>query len=248
MTKRLLLLAVSAVLLLPASVRGQDYQMFETQYLKVLPGHDTAFAAALTQHNQEFHAEGAYGAAVDFITTGPHSGQYAWVMGPATFTALDARPTGDPHDADWNKVLAHAESHTNEYWRMNETLSSPLSEAEAAGRPILRVRYFEVANNALFIKTQEQIEAVAAERGATGRNFYRRQFAHRDGRDWVLVTWMENWAALDEPGGGGFREDFVELHGQAAWDTYLEERAEAVVSTEDEFRQRIADMSGVRNP
>lgn len=83
--------------------------------------------------------------------------------------------------------------------------------------------------------------------GVTGRTFYRRRFPHRDGRDWALVTSMENWAELDGPGNGNFQETFIELHGEAAWDTHRAERAEAVVGTQDEFRQRIAEMSGVGN-
>lgn len=65
MMKRLLPLALAGVLLVPAAGLGQDYQMFETQYLKVLPGHEAAFATALTDHNQGFHTEGTFGATVD---------------------------------------------------------------------------------------------------------------------------------------------------------------------------------------
>jgi hypothetical protein len=246
MMKRLLPLALIGVLFLPAVARGQDYQMFEAQYLKVISGHEAEFATAIAAHNQSFHSEGAYAAAVDFIVTGPHSGQYAWVMGPATFTALDGRPTGDPHDADWNKVLAHAESHTYEYWRQNDRLSIPLTDAEGAA-PILRIRFFEVANNALFVKTQEQAKAVYEQRGVTGRVFYRRRFTQPDGRDWALVTTMESWSELDEPGGGGIRADFIALHGEAAWETFVEERAQATVGVENEFRQRLVELSGGGN-
>lgn len=73
---------------------------------------------------------------VDYLVTGPYSGQYLWIMGPGTFTSLDGRPTGDPHDSDWAEVLAHADGHSNIYWRRNENLSTPLPESDAAVRPV----------------------------------------------------------------------------------------------------------------
>jgi hypothetical protein len=229
---------------MPCAVSGQqDYVQYEVQYLKVLPGHSAQFEAKLAEHNQSFHSEGPYTAVVDYIVTGPFSGQFLWIMGPGTFTSLDGRPTGDPHDSDWAEVLAHAEGHSNTYWRRNENLSSPRPDSDATVRPILRSRFFEVADNALFVKTQEQIEEVVARMGLTGRSFYRRQFAHRDGRDWVLVTSYENWAELDEAR-ENFQETFVEVHGLAAWSLYQNERAEALVGTEDEYRQRLPALGG----
>jgi len=244
MKRRFLPLALAGVLLMPYTVSGQqDYVQYEVQYLKVLPGHAAQFEAKLAEHNQTFHSEGPYTAVVDYLVTGPYSGQYLWVMGPGTFTSLDGRPTGDPHDSDWAEVLAHAEGHSNTYWRRNEDLSTPLPESEAAVRPILRTRFFEVADNALFVKTQEQVEEVVASMGGTGRSFYRRQFAHQDGRDWALVTSYENWAELDEAG-WNFRDAFIEVHGQTAWSVFQDERAEALVGTEDEYRQRVPALGG----
>ena len=227
----------------PTQAAGQDYAMYETQYLTVLPGHSDAFNEKMTEHNERFHSEGPYTAQVFFIINGPRSGQIFWVMGPTTFTQLDGRPTGDPHDSDWGQeVLSHAETGLAEYWRRNDDLSAPL-DPNAAPKPISRVRFFEVADNALFLKTQEQVEATLKAMGITRpRTYYRKQFFHRDGRDWALVTSYDNWAELDAPGpggGGNFQSTFVEVHGLAAWSTFQDERDAAVVGREDEWRQRI---------
>ncbi len=250
MMRRFLFLAVAGVLVVPCTVSGQqDYVQYETTILKVLPGHLAQFQAKLAEHNQSFHSEGPYTANVDYLVTGPHSGQYLWIMGPGTFTSLDGRPTGDPHESDWGEVLAHAEAHSNRYWRRNENLSSLRPESDTTVRPIFRSRHFEVADNALFVKTQRQIEETVASMGGTGRSFYRRQFAHRDGADWVLVTAYENWAELDAGAGtgGAFRDAFIALHGQTAWGVYQDERAEAVAGVEDEYRQRAPALGGAGN-
>lgn len=214
--------------------------MYETLYLTILPGHGDAFNEKMAEHNEQFHSEGPYAAQVFFIINGPRTGQIFWAMGPTTFTQLDSRPSGEPHDPDWGQgVLSHAEVGQAEYWRRNEGLSSPL-DPDAAPQPISRVRFFEVADNALFVKTQEQIEATLKAMGySRARTFYRKEFAHRDGRDWALVTSYDNWAELDATGPGNFRNTFVEIHGLTAWSQYQDDREAAVVSVEDEWRQRL---------
>ncbi len=247
MSHRSIPISVSCVLLLamvvPIQTAAQDYAMYETQYLTVLPGHSDAFNDAITSHNQRFHSAGPYTAAVYFILNGPYSSQISWVMGPSTWTQLDGRPSGDPHDSDWAQgVLSHAVAGLTEYWRRDDDLSTP-PDPNAAPKPILRVRFFEVADNDLFVETQEQIEATFRALGDTrARTFYRKQFRHRDGRDWALVTSHDNWAELDQPGsgaGGAFQRTFVELHGVDAWADFLDARDEAVIGVEDEWRQRI---------
>ena len=227
----------------PTQAVGQDYAMYETTYLTALPGHSDALNEKMTEHNERFHSEGPYTAAVYFIINGPRSGQLFWVMGPTTWTQLDGRPSGEPHDPDWGQeVLSHAEAGLTEYWRRADDLSTP-SDPDAVPKPISRVRFFEVADNALFVKTQEQIEATVKALGNTRpRTFYQKQFRHRDGRDWAMVTSYDNWAELDAPGlgaGGRFQSTFVEIHGLAAWSTFQDERDAAVVGAEDEWRQRI---------
>jgi hypothetical protein len=217
--------------------------MYEIQYLKVLPGHANAFNEKMAEHNERFHGEGPYAASVFSVVNGPRSGQFLWSMGPTTWTHLDSRPSGEPHDPHWaQEVMSHAEAGMGEYWRMNDNLSTPL-DPNAAPPPLLRVRYFEVADNGLFVKTQEQIEATVKAMGSTRtRIMYRKQFRHRDGRDWAQVSSYDNWAELDAPGlgaGGNFQRTFVEVHGLAAWSTFLEERGAAVVGSEEEWLQLV---------
>ena len=86
---------------------------------------------------------------------------------------------------------------TAEYWRLNESLSAPV-DLDAPLQPLSRVRFFEVADDALFVKTHGQIEATLKAMGySRARSFYRKQFRHRDGRDWALVESYDNWAELE---------------------------------------------------
>ena len=232
----------------PIEVAAQDYTMYETQYVRVLPGHSSALQAEIAQHNKRFHSEGPYTAQVHYIMNGPHTGKLGWVMGPATFTQLSERPADDSHDSDWDDaVLAHGVSENTEYWRVAEGLSyEPATEPDGP-QNILLVRYFEVADNALFSKVQGQIKAMLEATGSPRpRIMYRKQFAHRDGRNWAFVVPYGSWAELDE-GGTAFAERFIQTHGEAAFRTFGEEAAAAIVSREDEWRQLLPQLGGQPN-
>jgi hypothetical protein len=225
---------------------AQDYVLYETQYVKVLPGHASAMNEAMAAHNQAFHAEGPYTAQVYFIINGPRAGQLSWVMGPTTWTAMDSRPAGEPHDPDWtDNILAHGEAGLTEYWILNPDLSYTPETPPEAPQNLLMVRFFEVADNALFVKVQRQIKEVRATmKIPRARTMYRKQFMSRDGRDWAIVVPYTGWAELDEDGPSNFQEAFVETHGQAAWSTFQEEFAAAVVSRADEWRQLVPELGG----
>lgn len=238
--------AICLALATPGDGAAQGYAMYEVQYVKVLPGHSAAMNEAMAAHNKSFHAEGPYAAAVQFVVNGPRAGQLVWVMGPGTWTTMDGRPAGEPHDPDWaDKVLAHGEAGLTEYWTANPELTyTPETPSEAPPNLFL-VRFFEVADNALFVKVQGQIRDVQATLNSPrARTMFQKQFLSNDGRDWAMVVPYERWADLDQDGGATFQAAFVETHGQAAWSTFLEEFNAAVVSRTDEWRQIIPELSG----
>lgn len=242
-------LAIGSALLfvLPSGAAAQDYVQYEVQYLKVLPGHAQAFEEALAEHNRTFHAAAPYQVSIDYVATGPNAGQMLYYMGPTTFSELDGRPSSPEHAQHWTReVLSHAESHSNAFWRMNAALSTPRSAGDATPRPLIRSRGFVVADNALFLKTQQQIEEVLRSRGVTGRSFYSLVGRDIEGPHWVLVTASENWSELDEPG-LNFAEAFVEVHGANAWATFVDERDAAVVGVQDEWRQRAPELGSSGN-
>jgi hypothetical protein len=232
--------------LLPSFVWAQDYNLYETIYLTPLPGHGNELERAIGQHNREFHSEAPHTAFVDFIVNGPQAGDVMWIMGPSTFSDHDSRPSGDPHDSDWaGNVLAHARTGKTEFWRQNEELSYVPESSAGENRPLGRVRFFEVADNALFQKTQAQVVAVNEARGISQpRLMFQKQFQHTDGRDWVTVTDYASWAELDEEQPGNFQESFEELYGEGALETFQEEFDQSIISRRDEWHQRVPELSG----
>jgi hypothetical protein len=231
---------------LPSFAWAQDYNLYESDYLTALPGHGNELERALARHNQEFHSEEPHTAFVDFVVNGPQAGDLLWIMGPTTFSDLDSRPSGEPHDSDWaGNVLAHATNGKVEYWRQDEELSYQPESAEGEDRPLRLVRFFEVGDNALFQKRQGQIVAVIEALGSPQpRSMFQKQFQHTDGRDWITVTSYTGWSELDVEGTGNFQETFREIHGDDAWETFQEEADQAMISRQDEWHQAMPELTG----
>jgi len=237
------------VVLGPTVIAGQDYVQYETQYLIPLPGQSEDLEEALGEHNRRFHNSGAFVARVRYVVNGPRSGQYAWIMGPGTWTAWDARPDDDAHDSDWaNNVMAHARNGRVEYWRQMDGLSTIVDQGEEP-RPLTRIRFFSVEDEALWRQTQaQQVEAGRAAGPATNSTtYYARQFADPDGRNFARVTNHRNWAELDQGGGGGFGgflQRMVDFLGPVEYEQYRANREAAGITLQDEWQQLLPELSG----
>ena len=237
--KRALLLAF---LLVPAFVLAQDYEMYETQYLKVMPGHAKQFNEAMKAHNERFHASGPYRADVSTVPNGPRSGQIFWVMGPCTFTDLDNRPSGEEHDGDWtNNVLAHAEGGEAEYWRLDPELSY---QPDTNPRPLVRVRIYDIKRFEAyrFNQSRRNVKKVLeTKRYPNPSRVFRNASWSGTGRDMATVMGFDKWADLDRE--NTFAADYEEVHGEGSWRLFLEEIEEIVLHAEEEFHQLIPELS-----
>lgn len=230
--------------LLPGIALTQDYVMYETQYLKVRPGHTQQFNAAMKAHNDRFHASGPYQATVWYVSAGPHSGQMFWAMGPCTFTDLDNRPSSAEHQSDWaDNVLANAEQGEIEYWRMDAEISHNPDNANPP--PLLRVRNFDIyeGQEHRFEEQQRKIkEMLVAKNRTTSRSLFRTVLASGTGRDYAVSTSFENWAGLDSA--GTFVKDYEDVHGTGSFARFVHDRAEIVKHDQDEFHELIPELSG----
>ena len=242
MKKLLVLLLVCSTTLLLA----QDYVMYETHYMTPKAGHMEQLMEEIGEHNKLFHADGPYYNAVFTVINGPRAGDLFFAMGPMTFTQNDDRPSSAEHGADWSQVESLTEGISNvEYWVRNDELSYVPETTDDTQMDLSRVRFFEVADNALFVKVQKQIISnIKAMGSKRARTMYRKQFMNRDGRDWAAVGWYKNWAELDDDSLPGFEETFIKTRGEAAWKMFEEDFEKAVVSREDEWRMILRDIMG----
>jgi hypothetical protein len=243
--RRVLKKAMTALLVVvPAFVSAQDYVMYETMYLKPDATKWEEFKDNLAAHNQKFHAEGPYQAHVQRVVNGPNTGQLVWIMGPCTFTHLDSRPSGDPHDSDWmNSVVAHLEGvGENEYWRLDQERSyQPNTESH----PKLRVRFYDIQRGEMYRFNQllEKTKTVMETKEYPNRTtVYRPRFWNGAGRDVATVWSFDSWADLDRD--MDFADDYEEVHGDGSWQLFIEEWREVVKEAHDEYREVMPELGG----
>lgn len=232
-----------ALTLVSAAAMAQDYAMFETQYLKILPGHSQQFGTAMKAHNDQFHSNVPYNASVYYVVNGPRAGQMFWVMGPLTFSDFDNRPSSAEHLTDWNdEILASSELTDSEHWRLDEELSYNTSMTPP---PLYRVRIFDIVDGEdyRFDAIQRKIKEVFVAKNRKGsRAFYRNVSASGTGREIAIVTTYEKWADLDAAT-GAFPKDYDEVHGEGAFASFVQERKAVVKQDVDEFHEYIPELS-----
>jgi hypothetical protein len=222
-----------------------DYKMWETIYIKPKKGSEEALKKGMAEHNKEYHNSGPYTAHVWSVISGPHEGQWLWVMGPCTFTDLDNAPAGDEaHDDDWDeKIAVHCEKiHEVKYWKLNEKVS--YDPEEYPGDKVLWTT-FDIKPFKMY-KFNEMLEKVVEvyneKKYEHGFSVYTSRFDSDDGEDVVLEWQFEKWAWFDRE--EKFRNDFEEVHGEGSWWKFMEDYRDCVESSFDELAVYMRDLSG----
>lgn len=199
-----------------------DYTQFLVVTLKPRPDKIAAFEAAMGAHNKKYHTADPYKAYVWAISTGPKSGSYYYVMGPMTFTQMDARTTTPEHDTDWNNVVANCESVGDaSYWRWEKDIT--YTPEGASNFPKSRMRYSSILPGQ-GDRYEEQIKKVAEvykqKKYQAGFNVYWRYGASQ-GPHAVTSLDFDKWAYFDNP--NTWVEDFESVHGEGSWMRFQEE-------------------------
>jgi hypothetical protein len=221
----------------------QSYVMFETMYLDVKPDKQNEFEAAFKAHNQKFHSKGPDAVQVHYIVNGPWGGQLAWVMGPLTFTDLDNRPSGEDHEADWNKVMPFVRNISEvEYWKMDANMHY---QPEGMQFSKLHLRFFDVKPG----KWQDigrllgMVVKVYQEKNyPNSMNVYWNQFNTGNGRTVVAVEGFNKYSEYDKD--DTFVADFNSVHGDGAWAKFMQDIIADTNGMTEELREVVPELGG----
>lgn len=233
-------LLVGAILM---TIGQTDYKMWQLVYLKALPGADMEAAAkAMADHNKTFHPDGKYHASVWANSTGSRLGTLVWVMGPATFTDHDARPSGKDHDGDWRNVMKYFKIVSNEYWKLDEKKSYVPEDFKYGDKVVWTIYDIAPGEGYRFAALLEKIAEVYKQK-KYDHNFavYWNKFDNKEGRDVAIEVSFSKWAFMDED--RTMKKDFEEVHGEGSWWKAIEEYRDCVISSEDEVSVLIPEMS-----
>ncbi len=235
------------------SVKAQDdssYTMWESITLTPDNTKLKELAEGMNKHNKKYHQNGPYKAHVYNITTGPNIGKIVWEMGPLKFPDLDGRPSAGGHDEDWrDNVMPYIKKMTHgEYWKQDDKLSNvSMLDPDKVTHPLLYVRYLEATKdksyniNSLLKQVSETIKAMD---GVNPWGVYYNEFrqGYDIGRHIATVGFMKNWAELDDD--NKFKETFIKVHGEKAWDPFTEGFDDAFSNSWDEIWEYNAKLSG----
>jgi hypothetical protein len=213
--------------------------LYETMNITVKKGQEDAFEAAVKAHNASFHkADGEYSARLFYNINGPSGGQYTWVMGPTSYTAMDTRPGEGAHDEDWKKVDKHVESYgTPGYW----SLSTKLSHMAEAKTPKRLIWMYDIkrGQGARWAELVGKVKQVYAEKRPT-ENFWVvwNDFANtKAGMDAVIIFPFEKWAWMDRQ--SKFYMDYEAVHGEGTWHHFLNQFNETINGRVDWMREIV---------
>ena len=255
MIKRTLLFLMTVTMVFGAmtTAEAQDnskYEMWES--IMMTPDYTKlkVLGENMRKHNQKYHKEGAYEATVYNIATGPNAGKLIWEMGPLMFAHLDKRPSAGGHDEDWrDNVMPYIKKmHTAEYWKDEAKYSNTgMLDGDNSKYPLLYVRYWEVNPDQDHLVDGLLKQISETFKGMEGDNpwgVYDNQMRQglKIGRHLATVGFMKNWAEMDDP--GTFKPTFIKVHGEDAWDPFLENMGNAFTNSWDEVWEYNANLSG----
>jgi hypothetical protein len=242
--KKLLYLLLFSPLL--AYTQTPEYLMFEIATIKVSPDKVPQVESAMAAHNKKYHASGSYGVRVYQVETGANSGDYKWVMGPGTWSGLDARPGDDAHDLDWDANVARnlMPGGMTEYIRFDPKLSRFPADFKVNR---LFVRYVDVVRGKMDkVKDMlDKIHKVYMDKipAETYGIYFNEVPSTSSGRDITIVSFFDKYAWMSQD--DGFDAKYEEMYGKGSAATFWNEWMANTVGSETEIWEYNADLSGL---
>lgn len=240
---------VFTMLLIPLLVISQsatEYPVLENGMITANPTKIKEFEKGVAAHNKMYHAEGAHGARVYWISNGANVGKYMWVMGPLTWSAMDNRPAKDGHDEDWNtNVMPYTMAEGDQtYWRFHPALSNFPKDFNLKYLRVMSMDMVPFKEQAFM----EQLDKVAAVMKAKYPDepygMYTNEMpSEMDGRDFAYVDFFDKMGFLGRE--DTFPKDFEAVHGSGSWEKFLDVIAATTKGMHSELWVYREDLSGL---
>jgi len=218
-----LLFTLCLVLGLSFSLTGQtDYKQYETHRFMAKRGHEADFEKGLGDHNKKYHNAAPYKTSIFEIITGPDSRAYELSMGPMTFTQMEGRPSSADHDADWAKVMEHADPvGETQFWREDKEI---VYMPEGADKfTAYRWRYFTIkpGQGDRFESMVNKFMTVLSTKKYPASYKLYWKFGASEGPHACVELGMSSWAYFDRP--NTLEADFEEVHGKGSYQDFSDD-------------------------
>ena len=240
--KKLTLLFTLVIAFAVLSFGQADYTMYKVAYFKPDYAKLKELNEAMAKYNKTFNTDPHFGH-IWIVNTGPHTGQWLYVFGATTFTALDSRTITKEQREHWlYKVLPNIEEISDGgFWRQSDKLTYE-GTIGFTGKEVLT--FFKIRSGeeyrfkAMVAKVKEVYEAKEYP------NFfqvYYSEFSRICGYDAMIAGGFENWAFFDNK--PNFKADYDEVHGEGTFQLLIEEYSDVVEGEYDEIIMYVPELS-----
>ncbi len=220
--------------------------IFEIATIRVSPMNASSVERAMAAHNKAYHGSGDSGVRVYVVASGTSSGDYKWVMGPAPWSALDARPSDDAHNMDWqDNVGKHTLPGGNTEYIMFDPKLSRFPQDFTISK--LFVRYIDVARGEMS-KAKEilaKIHRVFTEKipGETYGVYFNELPSSDNPRDISIVSFFDKYAWMADD--NQFNAKYDEVFGKGSAELMWKEWRTVTVGSNSEIWEFREDLSGL---
>lgn len=235
-----------ATLAAPAFARSDNktYSMYDVVYIKPKYDRLEELGQVMAKHNRDFHSTAPHRASIWSVSGGEHTGWWAWVMGPLTFTDLDTRPGDKAHDENWRqKVMPLVDDlDAANFWRYDSAVSYEANE-EFSGNEIWTTYYLKPFQGYRFTEMLSKIKKVYKEKSLPNSfEVYRASFDTKEGGNVMIAFPFKNYAWFDRD--SDFTAFYDEVHGKGAWEKFRNEFRDIVNYSQDEVATFVPELSG----
>ena len=179
------------------------------------------------------------------VLNGPRTGELFYTVESCTYVPDDSRRTNSQYIEEWTFVqLKNKKVSAREQWIRIDELSYSPSTVPKEIMELCKVRIFEVSDNTSFIKLQSQlIKTLTLLQNGRPRILYKNQLDNNSGHNWAAVSHYQSWENYDHDLDSAFVQTFIKEFGEEAYYKYQLEWDKTVISSKDEWRQLLPDLS-----
>ncbi len=248
------ILTLLVVLVFTSSAIGEEaktYAQWDTFRFTIDNKHAQTFTKNMRAHLKKYHQKSPLITKIYNVTYGPDANDLIWVMGPVSYSELDARPDDKGHDQDWaENINPYITSYKqSEIWRvMDGLVINNLDEnSEMPTKYIARYLTGDTTTDADFKK--ELLNQVKATLEKTGKIGYWSVMSNQflqgklNGRHFMALSSLSSWADLDDD--MEFPKHYESLYGKGSFKEFRAKYQKAFPNHWHEIISINKEMSGM---
>lgn len=207
---------------------SKTYTQWDTFRFTVNNKDAKKFSKNMRNHIKKFHTQNPLKTKIYNITYGPNTNELIWVMGPVSFSELDARAEDKAHDDDWvDNINPYITAYNqSEVWRNMEGLMINNMDKNSTPSERFIARYLTVRNGQdadvikyLLMQVKKTLDKIGKVKywSVMDNQFLQ---GNLNGRHLLALSSMDSWAEWDED--WEFAKHFEEIYGKGSYKAFLQ--------------------------